>query len=74
MLLALAQVEVEVEPLPGMQVVPEEEVLDARLDSKVGIRRHFLKQSSASVECRHVGGTYHDIAVHYMEVEDRIRG
>lgn len=30
-------------------------VLDARLDSKVGIRRHFLYQSSASVECRQVG-------------------
>lgn len=61
------------EQLPGVQVVPEEGVLDARFDSKVGIRHHFLYQSLASVDCRHVGGTYYHVLVHDMEGEDRIR-
>lgn len=51
----------------------EEEVLDAWLDSKVGIHGHFLCQSSASVDCRHVWRIYHDLVVHDMEVEDRVR-
>lgn len=54
-------------PLVLLQAAPAEVVLDATLDSKV------LYQSSASVDRRHVGGTYHYFAGHNMEVEDRIR-
>ena len=64
---------VEMEQWPEVRVVPEGEVPDARLDSRVRIRRFFLYQSSASTEYRHMKGTYHHVAVDYMEVDDRER-
>ena len=50
-----------------VQVAPEEEARDAMLDSKV------LYQSSASVDCRYVWGTYQYVAAHGMAVEGRMR-
>ena len=56
-----------------VQVVQEVEVLDAGLDSRVGIRRGMLYQSLALAECRHVGGSYHYLVDYYLEEEDDIR-
>ena len=58
------------------QAVPEEEVPDAKLDSKVGkvgkvdVRGHVLYHSSESVDCKRVGISHHDVPVQSMEVED----
>ena len=77
MALALTQVEVEVEveveQLYGVQVEPEDQVLDGRLDSMVDSRGHTLNQNSVFVDYRHVGRTYRYVAVHSTEVEDRTR-
>ena len=70
---ALALAQVEVEQLYGVQVEPEDQVLDVRLDSMVDSRSHFLIRSSAFVDCRHAGRTYCCGAVHSTEVGDRTR-
>lgn len=62
---------VRMEPLPEVQVVPEEEALDAWLESRVRTRRYFLYSSLAFLECRHIEETYCHIAVQHTEVEDR---
>ena len=55
---------------PVRQAVPEEEVPDAKLDSKVGIRGHVLYHRSESVDCKRAGISHHNVPVQSMEVED----
>ncbi len=52
-------------------VAPEDETLDARLDSKVGIRGRLLYYRSECMDLRRVGISYHCLAVHDMQVGDR---
>ena len=73
LVLALVEVEVEVEQLYGVQVEPEDQVLDVKSDSMADSRGHTLNQSSAFVDCRHDGRTYRYVAVHNTEAEDRTR-